>query len=67
MVVIEHQLKLDRYFRARDFAPVAQAHIMADTESLGEVATKCRWLIIRCRKQREQLAYLRKGVAAVRD
>ena len=33
---VEHQLKLGRYFRARDFAPVAQAHIMADTESLGE-------------------------------
>jgi len=33
---IEHQLKLGRYFRARDFVPVAQAHIMADTEPLGE-------------------------------
>jgi hypothetical protein len=33
---IEHQLKLGCYFRARDFVPVAQAHIMADTESLGE-------------------------------
>jgi hypothetical protein len=28
--------ELGRYFRARDFVPVAQAHIMADTESLGE-------------------------------
>jgi hypothetical protein len=33
---IEHQLKLGRYFRARDFVPVARAHIMANTESLGE-------------------------------
>ena len=33
---IEHRLKLGRYFRARDFVPVSQAHIMADTESLGE-------------------------------
>jgi hypothetical protein len=33
---IEHQLKLGRYFRARDFVPVARGHIMADTESLGE-------------------------------
>jgi hypothetical protein len=39
---IEHQLKLGRYFRARDFVPVAQAHIMADTESLGEVGIE--WL-----------------------
>jgi predicted aconitase len=33
---IGHQLKLGRYLRARDFVSVAQAHIMADTESLGE-------------------------------
>jgi hypothetical protein len=33
---IGHRLKLGRYFRARDFVPVAQAHIMADTELLGE-------------------------------
>jgi hypothetical protein len=33
---IEHQLKRGCHFRARDFAPVAQAHIMAGTESLGE-------------------------------
>ena len=39
---IEHQLKLGRYFRARDFVPVAQAHIMADTESLGEAGIE--WL-----------------------
>jgi hypothetical protein len=31
-----HQLKLGRCFRARDFVLVAQAHIMADTESLSE-------------------------------
>jgi hypothetical protein len=34
---IEHQLKLGRCFRARDFLPVAQTRIMAKTESLGEV------------------------------
>ena len=33
---IEHQLKLGCYFRARDFMPIAQAHIMADTELQGE-------------------------------
>src|SRR5205823_1260762 len=36
---IGHQLELGRWFRARDFVPVAQAHIMADTESLGEPAS----------------------------
>ena len=32
---IEHQMKVGRYLGARDFVPVSQAHIMADTESLG--------------------------------
>jgi predicted aconitase len=32
---IEHQIKVGRYLGARDFVPVSQAHIMADTESLG--------------------------------
>ena len=39
---IEHQLAVGRYFGARDLVPVAQAHIMADTESLGEAGV--RWL-----------------------
>jgi predicted aconitase len=33
---IEHQIAVGRYLGARDFAPVTQAHIMADTESLGD-------------------------------
>src|SRR5579859_5150523 len=33
---IAHQLEVGRYFGARDLVPVSQAHIMADTESLGE-------------------------------
>jgi predicted aconitase len=33
---IEHQIKVGRYLGAADFVPVTQAHIMADTESLGE-------------------------------
>ncbi|HEV2302163.1 MAG TPA: aconitase X catalytic domain-containing protein [Stellaceae bacterium] len=33
---VEHQLQVGRYFGARDLVPIAQAHIMADTESLGE-------------------------------
>jgi hypothetical protein len=33
---IEHQIRVGDFFDAADFVPVAQAHIMADTESLGE-------------------------------
>jgi predicted aconitase len=32
---IEHQIAVGRYLGAADFVPVTQAHIMADTESLG--------------------------------
>src|SRR5580704_4668853 len=32
---IEHQIKVGDYLGADDFVPVVQAHIMADTESLG--------------------------------
>ena len=35
-IAIEHQIKVGDFFHARDFVPVTQAHIMADTESLGE-------------------------------
>jgi predicted aconitase len=33
---IAHQLAVGEFFDAADLVPVAQAHIMADTESLGE-------------------------------
>jgi predicted aconitase len=39
---IEHQIKVGRYLGAEDFVPVMQAHIMADTESLGEAGVE--WL-----------------------
>ncbi len=39
---IEHQIKVGRYLGAEDFVPVSQAHIMADTESLG--AAGVEWL-----------------------
>ncbi len=39
---IEHQMRVGRYLGARDFVPVTQAHIMADTESLGEAGVA--WL-----------------------
>lgn len=35
-LAIEHQIKVGRFFGATDFVPVTQAHIMADTESLGQ-------------------------------
>jgi predicted aconitase len=33
---IAHQIAVGAFFDAADFVPVSQAHIMADTESLGE-------------------------------
>jgi predicted aconitase len=33
---MRHQIAVGEFFDARDFVPVGQAHIMADTESLGE-------------------------------
>ena len=39
---IEHQIKVGDFFGANDFVEVSQAHIMADTESLGE--TGVEWL-----------------------
>jgi predicted aconitase len=39
---IEHQIKVGNYLEAQDFVPVTQAHIMADTESLG--AAGVEWL-----------------------
>lgn len=39
---LEHQVKVGEFFGAEDFVPVTQAHVMADTESLGEAGV--RWL-----------------------
>ncbi len=39
---IHHQISVGEFFDARDFVPVNQAHIMADTESLG--GTGVFWL-----------------------
>jgi predicted aconitase len=39
---IEHQIKVGNYLGAADFVPVTQAHIMADTESLGPAGVE--WL-----------------------
>ena len=39
---IHHQIRVGNYLGAEDFVPVAQAHIMADTESLGPAGVE--WL-----------------------
>src|SRR5450759_1127212 len=39
---LQHQIMVGEFFGARDFVPVTQAHIMADTESLGQAGV--RWL-----------------------
>jgi predicted aconitase len=39
---IRHQIEVGGFFDAADFVPVRQAHVMADTESLGEEGV--RWL-----------------------
>jgi predicted aconitase len=53
---LQHQIKVGDFFGAQDLVPVAQAHIMADTESLGEAGV--RWL--------EQLASSTEGQRTVR-
>jgi predicted aconitase len=37
---IEHQIAVGEFFDAADLVPVAQAHIMADTESLGDAGVR---------------------------
>jgi len=39
---LEHQVAVGTFFGAADFVPVTQAHIMADTESLGQAGVM--WL-----------------------
>jgi predicted aconitase len=39
---LAHQIKVGEFFGAEDLVPVTQAHLMADTESLGEAGV--RWL-----------------------
>src|SRR3954465_2813951 len=55
-IAIEHQVKVGEFFGAEDFVAVTQAHVMADTESLGEAGV--RWL--------EGLAHGKEGRRRVR-
>src|SRR5688572_22046657 len=41
-IALEHQVKVGDFFGAPDFVAVTQAHVMADTESLGEAGVE--WL-----------------------
>ena len=41
-LALQHQVKVGTFFGAADFVPVTQAHIMADTESLGPAGVE--WL-----------------------
>jgi len=41
-IAIQHQIMVGDFFGARDFVPITQAHIMADTESLGQAGVM--WL-----------------------
>src|SRR5512143_521931 len=41
-LALEHQVKVGEFFGAADLVAVTQAHVMADTESLGE--TGVQWL-----------------------
>src|ERR1700730_5210765 len=41
-IAIKHQIEVGDFFGARDFVPITQAHIMADTESLGQAGVM--WL-----------------------
>lgn len=53
---LQHQIKVGDFFGAEDFVPVSQAHIMADTESLGVAGVE--WL--------EKLAAIEGGQRQVR-
>src|SRR5258706_7601724 len=39
-LALEHQIAVGDFFGAQDFVAVSQAHIMADTESLGEAGVR---------------------------
>ena len=45
---IEHMLRVGRFFDAPDLVPVTQAHIMADTESLGEAGVEFLEKMVAC-------------------
>ncbi|HEY1608105.1 MAG TPA: aconitase X catalytic domain-containing protein [Paraburkholderia sp.] len=55
-IALQHQIQVGDFFGARDFVPITQAHIMADTESLGQAGVM--WL--------ERLSEVKDGLHQVR-
>src|SRR5947208_3519716 len=55
---IEHQIKVGTYLGAENFVPVSQAHIMADTESLGVAGVEWleRWAKLPPEQRRVRIA-----------
>src|SRR6516164_1420437 len=54
---IEHQIRVGSYLGAADFVPVSQAHIMADTESLGRAGVEWleNWVVLPERERRVRI------------
>lgn len=54
---IDHQIKVGNYLGARDLVPVMQAHIMADTESLGAAGVEWleRWTALPAEQRRVRI------------
>jgi predicted aconitase len=45
---MEHMQRVGKFFDAPDLVPVTQAHIMADTESLGEAGVEFLEMMAAC-------------------
>ena len=54
---VEHQIRVGSYLGAADFVPVSQAHIMADTESLGRAGVEWleNWVVLPERERRVRI------------
>lgn len=52
---LAHQIQVGEFFDAEDFVPVAQAHIMADTESLGHAGVEFLEGLARSPKEQRQV------------
>ena len=51
-LALRHQIKVGDFFGAEDFVSISQAHVMADTESLGEAGVE--WLEMLARHGAEE-------------
>lgn len=55
-LALEQQVQVGRFFDAEDLVEVSQAHIMADTESLGEWGVQFLERLAACPEQERQVA-----------